>query len=185
MVLDIGNIARLVKKYNIISKDEPAFFKKALELIFNTYPNIPTIKKGNRRSFYWPKLNTEKDGFINWDWSAQDTVSFCHAFDQPFGGAFTFYNEKKVRFKNVTLDDEDIYFHPYQYGIIYRIDKNSIWVAAKNGGIKIKNLIKPQTLSIRIGKRFCTNVLFLNNTYRQVLLGTLLLLFFFLGRHLQ
>ncbi|MBD1147581.1 hypothetical protein IDH28_01960 [Pelagibacterales bacterium SAG-MED31] len=58
------------------------------------------------------------------------------------------------RFKKGIVGDEEVNFHPFQYGIIYHIDKNYTWVAAKNGSLKIKQLIYHKSLKIRKGKRF-------------------------------
>ena len=108
----------------------------------------------NKKSFYWPRLNTDKDGFINWHWSAKEIVDFCNAFDEPFGGASSYVSGSRMRFKNVQTDDEDVYFHPYQFGLVYRKDNNSIWIACKDGGIKVNNITNEDGINIKLGDRF-------------------------------
>ena len=33
-------------------------------------------------SYYWPRLNTEVHGWIDWSWDLDDIISFCHAFSR-------------------------------------------------------------------------------------------------------
>ena len=108
----------------------------------------------NLKSFYWPRLNTDIDGFVSWHWSAKEIVDFCNAFDEPFDGASSYIKGSRVRLKNVQTDDEDIYFHPYQFGLVYRKNENSIWIACKDGGIKVNDVIKEECFSILLGDRF-------------------------------
>ncbi len=110
----------------------------------------------DRKSFYWPRLNTDLDGFIMWNWTAKQIVDFCNAFDEPFAGASSYVKKSRVRLKNVETDDSDIYFHPYQYGLLYRKNENSIWIACKDGGIKVNNVITEENVVLKLGDRFTT-----------------------------
>ena len=101
------------------------------------------------------------NGFIDWTWSAQEIVRFCYAFDNPFGGASTYLDQERVRLKQVEIDDEVVKFHPFQYGLIYRISNNHVWIAAKDGGLKVGQILKPNLTVIRVGKRFVTDNLIL------------------------
>lgn len=151
------NFKSLEEIYSFISKHEVEAFDNFLNLVENTYPNIPIINISDRKKFYWPKLKTDLNGFIDWTWSVQEIVNFCYAFDNPFGGASTYLDQKRVRLKQVEIDDEDVKFHPFQYGLIYRISNNHVWIAAKGGGLKVGQILKPNLSVIRLGKRFVTD----------------------------
>ena len=37
-------------------------------------------KQKNSKKFYWPTLKSDRDGQINWDWTAKEIVQFIRAF---------------------------------------------------------------------------------------------------------
>lgn len=147
----------LIETYSFISEYEIEAFKSCLDGIIKTFPDIDIIHKKFRKSYYWPRLSTETNAFIDWEWNVQEIKNFCHAFDEPFQGASTFLDGERVWFKNVEVDEENIQFHPFQYGIIYRIEKTKTWIAAKNGGLLVNHIIIPNKLKLKKGKRFITD----------------------------
>ena len=153
----------LKETYAFLESYEATAFEACLEKILRSYPDIEPVSKSGRAEFYWPRLNTECNGFIDWAWTAKEIKQFCDAFDEPFSGASTFLNDQRVRFKSVEVADEDIVFHPFQSGLIYRSDQSKIWVAAKEGGLLIKQLVCSNKINIRKGLRFITDSETLSN----------------------
>ena len=90
-------------------------------------------------SYYWPRLNTEVHGWIDWSWDLDDIISFCHAFSSPFPGAKTKCGGNTVRIWEAVRENKKETFHPFQVGIIYRIFKDSLFVAHPDGAIRIRN----------------------------------------------
>lgn len=167
--LEVPNSCRNLKEtYSFISNHETKAFEECLDKIIKTYPNINAISKKGRKAYYWPRLNTDLHGYIDWTWTAQEIKQFCDAFDDPFDGASTFLSNERVRFKNVEIDDENVKFHPFQYGIIYRINDDKIWVAAKNGGLLVNQVIYPNSIKLRKGKRFITDNQTLLNAKKNI-----------------
>ena len=114
-------------------------------------------KQSNNKSYYWPRLNSNKDGKINWSWPSKDIVSFIKAFSYPYNGAFTFILGKKVRILKAITKKSKYNFHPFQNGIIFRVEKNKIYIASGKNVIIIerkytKNFNKD--LKSYLGKRF-------------------------------
>ncbi len=113
---------------------------------------------------YNPRLNTEKDGLINWDMSSYDLYNFINAFDKPYKGASTYLNNSnfgKLYLKKVHLHGGDTPNHPYMSGLVSRHDKNWIVVSTKSKHMllveevldkKGNNIIK----NIKVGDRFFT-----------------------------
>ena len=66
---------------------------------------------------YWPRLNTDAHGYINWSNDVEDIEKFICAFDDPYKGAITYFNDNKIRVKKVFLMKTDGIFHPFQNGI--------------------------------------------------------------------
>ena len=114
------------------------------------------IKQKHSKSYYWPRLNANKDGMINWNWDVEDIISFIRAFSSPYKGAFTFLGKSRVRIFNAEINSLKRKFHPYQNGIIFRKDKKYIYIANQKGSIKIKisDILLKNKKSKFLGKRF-------------------------------
>ena len=91
----------------------------------------------NSQSMYFPRLNSDKDGKICWDWKADDIILFIKAFSKPFNGAFSYLKNRKVRIFNAKKIKSKIKFHPFQNGIIYKYHKNNFYIASEKNTILI------------------------------------------------
>ena len=113
---------------------------------------------------YNPRINTEINGFIDWNMDSYDLFNFINAFDDPFKGASTFLNNGnfgKLFIKKVQLHGGDSSNHPNMTGIVSRHDKDWIVVSTKSKhmllieeilDIRGNNIIK----QIKVGDRFHT-----------------------------
>ena len=145
---DTGNIVKrssvnITKKdilplhqLNKIRKKEKKFLK---EFIMDYIKGSKLMKKNqkNENSFYWPRLKSDRDGLINWEWTAKEIVDFILAFSKPFNGAFAYINKTKVRIFYAKVLKSKVKFHPFQNGIIFKINKNSFFVSNRSHIIKI------------------------------------------------
>lgn len=119
------------------------------------------VRQKESQSLYWPLLNTGLNGYINWDWSVDDIELFINAFDDPYPGATTFYEGKKIRLKRCykNLRNEGL-FHPFQSGIIFRIVDQTIYIACNKGSLIVKEMYDDQgnknNQIARVGVRFYT-----------------------------
>ena len=144
---EINNLEDTYKK---IREHEEDLFIKFLS------QKINIKEQSEHDSYYWPMLNTAKNGFIDWYFNAKEIKSFCAAFDKPYEGAKTFLGKSTVYFSNVELANDDFKFHPYQRGLIYRINNNGTFVATIEGGILVKSIVIEGDDTLRVGKRFIT-----------------------------
>ena len=113
---------------------------------------------------YNPRLNTIKNGFINWQMSSYDLYNFINAFDEPYEGASTYINNGnfgKLKIKSVHLHGGDSSNHSFMSGIVSRNDKDWIVVGTTGKHMlliekvldrKNKNIIS----KIKPGDRFFT-----------------------------
>lgn len=126
-----------------------------------------TIPQMENYSLYWPLINTPLNGFINWDWSVDDIELFINAFDDPYKGASTFYNNMKVYLKKCFKDCNEGIFHPFQAGIIFRIRDECIFIATIGGALVVKDIFDEKgnriNEKIKIGYRFYTPSSVLDN----------------------
>lgn len=111
-------------------------------------------------SSYWPRLATDIHGYIDWSWALRDIERFICAFDDPYNGASTFLNGKKVKLKKCYTSYNDGVFHPFQKGLIYRISEGVAFIAAEQGTLLVNEVFDEKGVNIKqklhIGDRFYT-----------------------------
>ena len=105
---------------------------------------------------------------MNWQWNTNDIELFIRAFDDPYHGASTFIDGKKVRLKKCSIKKVGS-FHPFQVGIIFRIINDKLFVATVDGVLIIKDVfdIKGNRInsSMKLGHRFFTPYKYLEQSF--------------------
>ena len=145
-----------------------------LKQFLNFYLNfLKKIKDGNHLKLkhqtnylarYNPRLNTVKDGLIDWNLDSYDLFNFINAFDEPFKGASTFLNKGnlgKLYIRKVHLHGGDTPNHPFMSGIISRHDKDWIVVSTRSKHmLLIEEVLNEKGVNIlsnlKVGDRFFT-----------------------------
>ena len=115
-------------------------------------------------SSYNPRIVTDIHGWIDWDMNAVNLKRFIAAFDDPYNGASTYLDKKKVRIKKLRIHSGEIPSHPFMSGIVIRNDKNWIVVSTREEQHKViieevlnekgKNIVG----KIKVGERFYTPI---------------------------
>ncbi|MCR4263211.1 MAG: hypothetical protein NUV98_00645, partial [Candidatus Roizmanbacteria bacterium] len=135
--------------------------------------NFRTSYQQEHLSTYWPRLNTSINGFINWSWDLTQVERFICAFDDPYSGASSFIAgiESPVSLKSCRTIKSDGLFHPFQYGIVYRIHEGSIFIASNGGSIVIDDIRDSKGNNmfriVNLGDRFFTPVDFLEASMKS------------------
>ena len=152
--------------YAYLDKKEDEILSEFLKAIKNR-EKLKRIPQNERISTYWPRLNTRINGFINWEWAYDNIELFVNAFDDPYEGASTFLNNKKVHLKKCFRQISSEKYHPFQAGIVYRILPERIFVAAAGGSLSIGSITDENNKEIKgeikAGHRFYTPYLYLEN----------------------
>jgi methionyl-tRNA formyltransferase len=120
----------------MIEKIEKSFLENFLINCLNK-KNFTKIKQFNGNSFYWPRINSDIDGLINWHWKAHQIVDFIKGFSRPYNGAFTFLYRKKINIFNAEKIKLKEKFHPFQNGIVFREHDKFIYIAAEKYALKV------------------------------------------------
>ena len=111
-------------------------------------------------SIYFPRLSTLKQGFIDWSWSTEDIELFICAFDEPYPGASTFVDDRRVFLKNCYAEYNDGPFHPFQAGLIFRKATDYLFVATRDGTLVVRRVLDESGAdvlpTIELGQRFYT-----------------------------
>ena len=143
-----------------------SFFKKV-----ESQETFNRIAQSEEKGSYWPRLKTDAHGFIDWTWNATDISSFICAFGSPFRGASTFIAEKRVRILHSEAIITEQKFHPFQYGLVFRGNKEKVLVACKGGALAIREILDDTgqqiNLSKIIGRRLHTPIHYLEAALRQ------------------
>jgi len=178
----IFNKLSIIPKTCITPED---FLKLRSENFYKFYEEfIKILKKGEKFQLkpqlnylgrYNPRLDTEKDGYIDWSMNSYDLINFINAFETPHKGASTFLNNKKygkLYIKKAQLHGGDSSNHPFMAGIVSRHDK--LWIVVSTNSKHM--LLIEQVLDkfgknilnkIKLGDRFYTPVKFLENSFKM------------------
>lgn len=146
-------------------KEEVAFIEEFLTEV-KAGKDFHLAVPDESQSLFLPRLNTMQQGWINWNWSGLDVERFICAFDEPYAGASTQIDGRRVHLKEAQLDTSEPPFHPYQSGLITRMtEAEGIVVATTSGHLKIQRVLdeKGQDCKnqLHIGQRFYTTQILL------------------------
>ena len=117
---------------------------------------------------YFPRLNTDVHGYIDWTMEPNEIVRFILAFDDPYSGASTFLRNEKVRLKDVHLHRGEVACHKFMSGLVLRHDGEWIVVSLGNDYcLLVEAVISEEDTNIiqdvKVGDRFYTPRTFLDN----------------------
>lgn len=133
--------------------------------------NISPFKQTEYMSSYFPRLNSDLHGWVDWSLNYEDLSFFINSFGVPHKGCCTYYNNIKVHLRKVSPNYEDVKFNSYKSGLIYRKGPSWVCVAGTNGSLIIeevfhrnKNIIQ----DLKIGDRFHTPLKKINNRSKRV-----------------
>ena len=152
--------ARIPQDYfEFAVKQEINFIKEFLDEV-KEGKDFELTKVQENFSIYFPRLNTIQHGFINWQWDTKEIERFICAFDDPYAGASTFIDEERVHLKKCYSEFNDGPFHPFQTGLIYKVNNEAVFIASLSGTLIVKEVFNQSGENIvgrlKPGKRFFT-----------------------------
>ncbi|MDB4229116.1 formyltransferase family protein [Paracoccaceae bacterium] len=150
--VDTGAI--LVQEKTLINKDKPypIDYLQAesinCEIILQTYVNslvedkaLLPVNQENDKSYYYPRLYTEVNGIINWDWDINSIEQFVRAFASPYPGAWSLYQGDKIHILSCQVENSVNRFHPFANGkIVTILDDKSVRVIAGGRPLIIQSI---------------------------------------------
>jgi methionyl-tRNA formyltransferase len=179
--IDTGNIILQLKKSLIKQKPTVENYSIETDKLYNKLlleflkmfkkQGFCKLKKQNEKdATYFPRLYSEFNGAIDWNWEGKEIDLFIKAFGLPYPGAFSFINNDKISILEANFEKMKNDFHPYTYGKVIQIaDDGSIKVITKNGFlhiIKILNkgkILEPSKV-IKLANTFYTPIDILKNS---------------------
>ncbi len=145
---------------------------QSLRIIVDNFKKGTSLKlepQDHSSSTYFPRLETDTHGWIDWSHSAEDIVSSIRAFDQPYPGASTTLNDHHVRIRGAHPANGELTFHPFQAGLIYRMIGDNYFIACNGGGISVEEITFQSSSgnknSVRLGDRLFSPAAKLENAF--------------------
>lgn len=124
------------------------------------WPRRAPLAQPEYLSSFFPRLSSQVNGWINWDWPLEEVERFVCAFDDPYPGAQTMRNGRVVRLKGVLAQRNDGCHHPSQSGLVYRSNGRWLMVACGEGELIVQKVLDSRDRDlvgeIRAGERFVT-----------------------------
>lgn len=157
--------------FDYYKKNQISFLKEELGKLFDSKQSYKPKSQINYLSSYFPRLNSKIHGWVDWSIEFEDLSFFINAFDDPYEGCKTFYQNKQVKIKSTLINYEDPKFNTYKSGIIYRKGPSWICVAAKGGSIIIEKVIyKNQNIinKLKTGERFFSPQKYLEQKKKRI-----------------
>jgi methionyl-tRNA formyltransferase len=153
----VNKFLQFYKEFILLVKNKNSFIKKYQPTYLGRYN---------------PRLNTEINGWIDWSLDTFSLVNFINAFEDPYKGASTFINSKRVYVKKIQIHGGESVSHPYMSGLISRHDKD--WLIVNT--IDKLSIIIEQVLDqkgnniinkLKSGDRFYTPLLKIENSKKD------------------
>ncbi len=119
-------------------------------------------KQKNDDSYYFPRLHTEVNGLINWDWDVNSVEKFIRAFSHPYPGAYSFYRGSKIHILSAFVEKSGYTFHPFANGkIVTILDNQSVRVVAGGKPLIIEQIVSEGTILspgmlLKVKNNFCS-----------------------------
>lgn len=89
-------------------------------------------------STYLPRLFTEVNAAINWDWSAEEIERFVRAFSYPYPGAFSYVRGIRIAILAAEFLSNARTYHPFISGRVIKIGQDgSVYVVSRGGLLRI------------------------------------------------
>lgn len=104
-------------------------FAQAFIVDFFNKKKFSTYNSTNYSGSYFPRLKTSISSWIDWNEDPVEIINFINAFDDPYSGAQSLINSKKisrVRIKKAQLSAAEFNSNKLMRGLIYRHDEN--WI---------------------------------------------------------
>lgn len=134
---------------------------------------VKPVAQQENFSSYWPRLSTATHAWIDWSNEPQHIERFICAFDSPYAGAQTYLDGKLVHLKGVSVNLQDGIFHPYQAGLIYRINAKWLCVCLSGAALIVEEVLDENGEdifpTIRVGDRFLTPATALDSSKERVI----------------
>lgn len=127
------------------------------EFLPNLELNKISLSKQDETKASYLEIRRPQDGFINWNWSANDIHKLIRATSKPLPGAFSILDNEKIIIWKAEVDKNlNIKGVP---GRIIKTNKNDFWIQTGNYPLKITDYSLSDNATVKLGKKLGLNPL--------------------------
>lgn len=99
--------------------------------------SFPLRHQDENSSTYFPRLNSERQAYIDWRWTGDAIERFILAFSTPYPGAKTFLRKKEVHILDAHFLTDTQLQHPFFAGLVVRLFNKRLRVIVERGQLDI------------------------------------------------
>lgn len=138
--LDIDINIKVTKCWDWMSQRIPDMFLNSVKKLQKDSSYVLEVQSKNPKDALRCYPRIPEDGKINWNKSNIEILRLINASNKPYGGAYCFYEDKKLIIWDAELfEDDEIYLS--EVGQVANIEKDgSIVVISGNGKLKINEI---------------------------------------------
>ena len=123
-------------------------------------------RQDEARSTYFPRLDSHRQGYIDWSWPGEEIERFILAFSHPYDGAKTFVGEQTVRLFDGYFSADSSHPHGFFHGLILRASVDSLAVACTGGMLTVARAEIITDAELKPGDRLVTPAALLEEALR-------------------
>ena len=155
---DTGDILKQIKVQileedtgaSILEKYKKLYIPLVEDVLFSFRSRTLTLyKQDENKATYFGK-RTPDDGRIDWSWSSERIVNWVRAQANPYPGAFTFYNNKKIIIDKVSKSDYGFHYETSNGTILL---ENPLLVKCCNSVLEIEKL-RVEEFDFKVNEKF-------------------------------
>ncbi len=102
---------------------------------------LPLLEQDEARALYFPRLDTMRNGWIDFAWSAVMIERFIRAFSDPYPGASFRFRGRVYRVRRARLRADAVQLHPFCAGLIVNQTATGIDVATHDGVLHFDDIV--------------------------------------------
>ena len=135
---------------SILEKYKKLYIPLVEDVLFSFRSRTLTLyKQDENKATYFGK-RTPDDGRIDWSWSSERIVNWVRAQANPYPGAFTFYNNKKIIIDKVSKSDYGFHYETSNGTILL---ENPLLVKCCNSVLEIEKL-RVEEFDFKVNEKF-------------------------------
>jgi methionyl-tRNA formyltransferase len=148
-------LRRPIEYMNHAEKMDREFLGTFLAKVLEGF-SFPLRVQDENASTYLPRLNSERQGYIDWTWHGDTIERFILAFSTPYPGAKTLLRGQEVHVFDGHFLENARPQHPFFGGLVVRSHNDRLHVIVNGGQLEIKLADTRGMQGVAVGDRLHT-----------------------------
>lgn len=135
----------------VLEKYKESYYPLVKKVFEQIEANEVKLKEQDESEATYFGKRTPEDGGINWNWSKERIYNWVRAQANPYPGAFSFYNKKKVVIDKVSFSSHG-YHYEDENGKIVAVTPN-VLIKTPNGILELETIRTEKKFKFEVGKK--------------------------------